>query len=368
MKITRYTIFFLIVMISITIVVASQFRQYPTHMIVKQVNCLSCHIDEFNDLKEGTHIRMMNNAQNRTLYDYLYLYENSSPNTYKLLEGPCYSCHITYKNFYYFGLTDPYAYSIGKQTYEVDNLTKEIDIINAQYGYIIEWPAGNNSVEYYNNGTNVSISVELEVISISPANFSIDSTIKIIMANYSGAQYDTSCDCTQTLYEGETQVIEVQNIYEDYFKVILILDGLWNNTLVNVRINGTDKGTESFFVIASYHPFIYELPFSETGLYYFKTNGTYKAIRLDYVWAEWQNYTMADIASSEIIETSTSNGWINASTCSAPDAMCHINQKTTYMGLTDGLNPEKRLYTHTMDFVTSRQCTLCHLKNSILVR
>jgi len=360
----RYIILFtVIIIISLIIIIASSVRLYPTHTIVKQVNCFSCHIDEFNDLKEGKHIRMMNATQNRALYDYLDLYGNVS-DTYKSLEGPCYTCHITYKNFYFFGLTDPYAYSIGNKTYQINNLTKELDTVNAQYGYIIEWPAGKNySTVLFDNTSNASIHVELEVLDVSPTNFSIDSTIKILMANYSGKQYNTSYDYTYTLLKGETQIIDVTNIYEDYFKVILILDGLWNNTLVNLRVNGTDKGTESFFIIANkppVYPFVYELPFSSTGVYYFRTNGTYKAVRLDYIWAEWKNYMMENITSSEIIETNTTNGWINASTCSSPNAMCHINQKTTYMGLSNGLSPDKKLYTHTMDFTTSIQCTLCH--------
>jgi len=258
-------------------------------------------------------------------------------------------------------LTDSYAYSIGNKTYQINNLTKQLDTVDAQYGDIMEWSWGKNySSMILDNTSDANVSVELDVLSIEPANFSVDSTIKVIMANYSGQQYNTTFDSTQTLYKGETQVVNVSNIYQDYFKVILILDGFWNNTLVNVRVSGTDKGTKSFFVIANTHPFVYELPLNAAGVYYFKTNGTYKVVRLDYVWAEWKNYITNNITTSEIIETNNTNGWINASTCSSPDAMCHINEKTTYMGLNNFLSPDKILYSHTMDSVTSLQCKICH--------
>jgi len=360
----RYIILLLIIFSAIIIASSIPFRFYPTHKIVKQVNCFSCHVSELEDLKAGNHIKMMDRSQNKTLYDYLYLY--GSNNTVESLEGPCFSCHITYANYQLFGLTDPYAYTIGNYEYAMGDLTYNVDLLDAQYGEIIEWPAGNNSVAYF--GGNVSVTIELEALSVSPSNFSVDSTIKFSLSNYSGQQNgNTSCDCSGTLYEGDTHVLKVENIYNDYYKIILILDGLWNSTTLNLRIYNTDQGNKSYIITADTHPFIYELPYSDNGTYYFKTNGTYKAVRLDYVMGEWVNYTIRNIATSEIIEVSSNNEWKSANTCSSQDVMCHINQKATSMGLNDGLNTSKSFYSHQMEYTTSRQCELCHLKNRLIV-
>lgn len=351
----------------ISTALSMQFRPSSTHNIVKQVNCFSCHESEMNDLEKGKHIRLMNTTQNRFLYDYLDLYGNTS-RPYVSLEGPCYSCHITYDNYNRFGLTDPYVYN--KSTYDVTmgNLASSITVQDAQYGYIIPWVIGNTNVEYFGIG-NVAISTEFEILSVSPSNSTVDTTLKIILANYSGQQAgDVVCDCTYVLGEGEIQVLNVSNMREDYFKIIIILDGTWNNVLANLRVSGTDKGTESFIIRANASPFVYELPANSTnGTYYFKTGGTYKAVRLDYVLAEWKNYIIGNIATSEVIQTNTTNGWKNASTCSSPDAMCHIVQKVTYMGMSDGLNPDKSFYTHKMEFTTTKQCALCHLKNRFVI-
>jgi len=331
-------------------------------MIVKQVNCLSCHIYEFEDLKEGRHIKMMNYTQNRFLYDYLDLYGDNSTG------GSCYSCHLIYANYYQFGLTDPYSYIIGKKTYTLNNQTSTVNLTDAQYGYIISWPAGNRSIVNFDN-YSASLHIELEILDISPENFTVDpATIKVILANYSGQQSGNPVlDSSAVLSKGDTMVVDITNFSEDYFKIILIFDGLWNTTLANLRVNDTDKGNESFFIIANNHPFVYDLPLDANGIYYFKTNGTYKAVRLDYVMGEWVNYTMENITTSEIINTSVGSGKINASTCSSPDAMCHINQKTTHMGLSNSMNPDRSFYTHQMKFTTSAQCEICHLNNKILV-
>lgn len=237
-------------------------------------------------------------------------------------------------------------------------------IYDAQYGSIISWPqAGNTAIDYYGTG-NVAITAELEVLSVQPANAAIDNTIKIILSNYSGQQNgSTSCDCNETLYQGETHVITVENIQNDYFSIVLLLDGLWNSSILNLRVNGTDKGTESFIINVNNPPVIYEAPKQISGINYFKTNGTYRAVRLDTIWYAWRNLSVnGNITTSDTVQTSSPSGWTNASTCSAPDGMCHITQKATYIGMSDGINPEKSFYPHKMEFVTSKQCKVCHLK------
>jgi hypothetical protein len=324
-------------------------------------------METLNDLKEGRHIQMMTAAQNITLSDYVEIYGNMSQPLQQImtLEGPCYACHIIYGRANRFGLTDPFAYSIGNKTLIIDNITQNIEMFDSRYGHIIDWPEDINTSTYLNTNNNASISAELEVLSVSPTNFTVDSTIKVILANYSGQQIgNASCDCSYLLAEGETIVINISNMTEDYFKIIVILDGAWNNSLLNLRVNGTDKGSESFFIIANTHPFVYELPFNDSGSYYFKTNGSYKAVRLDNILDEWINYAMNNITTSDIIQTNSEHGLINASTCSAPNGMCHIYQKATYLGLSDGLNPQKSLYSHDMNYATSKQCKSCHLNSN----
>lgn len=352
MKMTKkHVIVFLFIIFMSSIIASSGIGRFqPTHMIVKQVFCISCHPYEMNDLQKGKHINIMNDTQSRFLTDYLDIYTNRSEKI-KTLLGPCYSCHITYRKYELFGLTDPYAFK------------DSTGGISSQYGYLISWPINNLSILSWIFGSNnTSLHVELEVLDVSPVNFTVDSTVKVALANYSGQQTGNPVlDSNAMLSKGDTMVIDITNISEDYFKIILILDGLWNTTLVNLRVSDTDRGTESFFIIANNHPFVYELPLNATGIDYFKTNGTYKMTRLDYVWSEWKEYSMGNIATSEVIRTNNTGGWINASTCSAPDGMCHINQKATYIGMNDGTNPDKNFYSHDSRYTTSLECKLCHL-------
>jgi hypothetical protein len=250
-------------------------------------------------------------------------------------------------------LTDPYVYNGAS------------GIVNAQYGKLISWPwpVGNRAVEYSGSG-NVAISAELEVLSVEPANATIDSTLKIMLSNYSGQQpVNPTCDCNSVIRQGDTQVVTVSNIANDYFSIALLMDGAWSNATLNLRVYGTDKGNESFIIRASNSPFLYNIPTDTSGISYFKTNGTYRAVRLDAIWNVWKGYSVnGNIASSEIIETNNTGGWISSNTCSAPDAMCHINQEATFIGMSDGLNPNKSLYSHNMEAVTAKQCKTCHLR------
>lgn len=338
----------------ITVIVSSlPFRFEPTHRIVKQVFCISCHAEEFEDMKLGTHIKMMSPLQNRAVYDYVELYGNVS-DQYKTLVGACYSCHLAYENFNEFGLTDPYVFNGQNGT------------INAQYGNMISWPwpIGNHTVEYFSS-ENVAISAELTLLSVEPANATIDSTLKIMLSNYSGQQpINPTCDCNHIISQGDTEVVTVSNITNDYFSIFLLMSGAWSNATVNLRVYGTDKGNESFIIAVNNSPSLYNIPTDISGVSFFKTSGPYKAARLDAIWTVWKNYSVnGNIASSEIIETNTTNGtWISSYTCSAPDTMCHINQNVTSIGLSDGMNPEKSFYVHWMEAVTSKQCKICHLR------
>jgi hypothetical protein len=364
-----YIAFSLIIIVASVTIVAiasySPFRFYPTHEIVRQVYCVSCHAGEFEDLKMGRHIRLMSSEQNRTLYDYIDLYGNSNVALAATdLMGSCYTCHVAYQNFNLFGLTDPYVYPAGNIAVNtIGNMAVSQTVYNAQYGSIVSWPwPYGNRIEEYDTG-NVAITTELNVLSVQPANAAIDSTIKVVLANYSGQQNgSTACDCSHTLNQGDTQVITVSNIKNDYFSIILLLDGAWNSTTLNLTVSGTDKGAESFIISVSNPPVIYEAPIQISGTNYFKTNGTYRAVRLDAIWYAWRNVSVnGNITSADTIRTSSPGGWTNASSCSAPDGMCHIIQNVTYMGMNDGMDPERSFYPHNMEFVTSKQCKVCHL-------
>jgi len=360
----------IIIVASITAIAiaSSTSRFYPTHEIVRQVFCVSCHAEEFQDLQMGRHIRLMSSEQNKTLNDYIDLYGNSNTALAATnLMGACYTCHVAYQNFNLFGLTDPYVYAAGNTAINtVGNMAVSQTIYNAQYGSIISWPwPYGGRIEEYNTG-NVAITTELNVMSVQPANVAIDSTIKVVLANYSGQQNgSTVCDCANVLHQGDTQVVTVGNIKNDYFSIILLLDGAWNSTTLNLTVSGTDKGTESFIINVNNPPVIYEAPVQISGANYFRTNGTYRAVRLDAVWYAWRNVPInGNMTSADIIQTSSlssPNGWTNASTCSAPDGMCHINQKATFIGMNDGIDPERSFYPHNMEFVTSKQCKVCHL-------
>lgn len=363
-----FSIIIIVVSIAAIAIASSTSRFYPTHEIVRQVFCISCHAQEFEDLKMGRHIRLMSTEQNKTLNDYIDLYGSSNVALAATnLMGACYTCHVAYENFNLFALTDPYVYSVGNVAVStVGNMTVPQTIYNAQYGSIVDWPFpyGGN-IEEFNTG-NVAITTELNVMSVQPANAAIDSTIKVILANYSGQQNgSTACDCAGTLHQGDTQVVTVSNIKNDYFSIMLILDGAWNTTTLNLTVSGTDKGTESFIIDISSPPVIYEAPVQISGTNYFKTNGSYKTVRLDAVWYAWRDVPInGNIASADIIQTSSSSspsGWTNASSCSASDGMCHINQKVTDIGMNDGMDPERSFYPHSMEFVTSKQCKTCHL-------
>jgi hypothetical protein len=354
------------IILSIAIIASSlPFVFYPTHKIVKEVNCISCHAEEFRDVKLGIHIRPMYITQKKVLYDYLSLYGNKSESAYRSLVGPCYSCHVTYGNYKRFGLTDPYIYQAGNYAYTIGNIAVSEPLVNAQYGTIVEWPqsSGNRAIEYF-GASNVAITAELEVLNVTPSNASINSDLKIILSNYSGQQNGSVvCDCAQTLSLGDKQVITVGNIKDDYFNMVAIFDGTWSNAAVRLNIIGTDQGIQSFIINANSPSVVYSIPKDLTGTTYLKTNGSYRAVRLDVVWEVWKNYSVnGNIASSETILTNSTSGWVESNTCSSPDAMCHINQKTTQMGLADGMGKIGSLYNHEMESVTSKQCRICHLR------
>ncbi len=376
MAIKKRYIAYVIIAILSTIVAATSLpgRFEPTHMIVKQVNCISCHAEEFNDLEIGVHIKPMGLAQNRILYDYASLYGNASDPAYKTMVASCYSCHVTYENYNLFGLTDPYVFYSGQNTQTSGNMTISNAVYDAQYGSMEGWPYPyGNMIEEINNASNATINVQLQLLSIQPVNESLNSDIVLQFANYSGQQTgNTSVQPpTQTLSQNQPlQTLTVDNMTNDYFNITLIFDESqdFNNATLSLSLYGTDKGTEVFVINVNgtyncnAYCAIYSIPKDLTGVNYFKTNGAYKTVRLDAVWNGWRSYPVnGNITSSDIIQTSSPSGWISANTCSSRDGMCHINQEATSIGMSDGTDPERSFYPHYMEFVTTKQCKICHL-------
>ncbi len=365
----KLLIFFSLIIFLISIIASSlPFRFVPTHMIVKQVFCVSCHPDEAKEISQtGNHLRMMDYTQTRVFSDYIDLYGNISQEI-EAIDATCYQCHLTFSNYNLFGLTDPYMYTVGNYAYNVEDIVVKANLVDAQYGYVIDWPFpfGNRTIEYFNN-SNATITAELTVTDVSPVNSSIDSTMKIILSNYSGQQIgNTVCDCFQTLSKGDTHVTTVSNMSDDYFNILIFLEGTWNSSTLNLKVTGIDKGTQSFTIYASNPPVLYNVPRDLMGVSYFKTNGTFKAVRLDAIWNAWTNYSVnGHITSSEDIQVSMGGKWITKNTCGAPHGMCHINQKATSMGMLNGLNSSKSFYSHKMQSVTSKNCKTCHLSGRL---
>jgi len=130
-----------------------------------------------------------------------------------------------------------------------------------------------SAVIIYWQGDNkdTSITVELDILSIEPKDSSLNSTIKILFNNNSGQHVENiTCNCSETLYRGETQVVVVDNIIYDRFSILLIMDGKWNKVITRLRVNGTDKDTESFTITTNHSPVLYDIPKDVSKRYYFK--------------------------------------------------------------------------------------------------
>ena len=127
---------------------------------------------------------------------------------------------------------------------------------------IIYWQGDNK---------DTSITVELDILSIEPKDSSLNSTIKILFNNNSGQHVENiTCNCSETLYRGETQVVVVDNIIYDNFSILLTMDGKWNKVITRLRVNGTDKDTESFTITTNHSPVLYDIPKDVSKRYYFK--------------------------------------------------------------------------------------------------
>ena len=131
------------------------------------------------------------------------------------------------------------------------------------------------TIFWYEENESASIKIELDILSIEPKDSSLNSTIKILFNNNSGKQVESvACNCSETLYQGETQVVVIDNITYNNFNISLIMDGKWDKATVNLRLYGTDKHIEPFVIIVNRAPVLYDIPKDVSNEHYFKIDSS----------------------------------------------------------------------------------------------
>lgn len=333
---------------------ASPFRFVQTHKIVTEVNCFVCHKQELEDVFEGRHITRMGPNQTRFFEDYYFLYADGQTSL-DWMKDTCYTCHMSYKQYDKFALSDPFTF-----------YNRTANRTEAIYNNTDLWRGGSSIYHIVGSKEN-TIEVSLRVLDIQPSGKSVNGTIRVNLANFSNHQDQTIFETTQFIYVGEESKLTTTPIYGDYFNVTIILDGQWMTASVIVSINGTSQklspllfnttGTSGYNLPKDLKDFEYP---------YFHTQKIYLYQRLDSLWVEFRNKKIANITTYEEIKTSTENGWITKPSCSSEDAMCHVNQKITYIGVTNGLpgvDYGVGFYKHNMPYTTTEQCRICHLNS-----
>lgn len=366
---TKYLLYFVIGAILMVVVlnVSAQYlgRFVPTHKIQKDVQCFNCHAAEVRDLSNDTHIKKMP-RENKIVQDYYELYGNSYRSRNKsnstIMKDVCYSCHLSSIRYKKFALSDPYIFYNRQRNGSagIYNNTQLWIHNNGSEGADTEQIIGTD-----NNTPNIVVSVE----DIFPENETVDITIKFILANFSGQQANTTFEKTKSPGKGKTVGFGTPPIYGDYFNIILILDGLWDNLTITAKVTGTNVPIAPYTVRAYVHG-IFTLPNDFPENYnapYFHTENVYLYRRLDRVWNEFNNAAVGNISALEGMNRSVKRWmggyttWENSYTCSSPGAMCHIDQKITYIGSVAGLPNGEAYYKHNMEYSTPVLCKRCHL-------
>lgn len=320
---------------------ASVGRFSATHAIVLKSSCIGCHMDALADLNRsdhmGSHAINVGNNQGITI-DYYILMANSTD-----VNGVCMSCHNGRRNM--FGAVDPYIY------YSSGNNTS---VINGIVFWNPDW-----GTDVINGDANETIVVNINVQDVVPANTSVivDATIQLV--NFSGVQnsgnISRQCVCNDT-----DMTIIVSGAYADYFKVYIDVMGNWNFSSLNVSVDGYPSVTIDSFDGSStnFYNLPADLPLQYSSLTLFHTQGNYTVKRMDKVIEDMQFASVMSISTNEIMEDYI--GGISGYTCSSPGAMCHINNKMTYLGQTFGFKTG-RYYAHEMEYATTKTCKICHI-------
>lgn len=336
---TFLTIVVIILLFYAIVSFASIGKFEPTHAITMKSSCLNCHMDAFVDLNNsehmGSHTVKVGGSQS-TVIDYYLNVANSTD-----VNGVCLSCHNGRKK--YFGVIDPYIYNFSGNN---------ISVING----IVFWDLDTNVT---NGGPNETITVNVKVQDVVPANTSVvvDATVQLM--NFSGVQNQSNisrvCVCNDT-----DMTIIISNIYADYFKIYIDMSGTWDFASLNVTIDGYPSVTINAFngSQTNFYNLPIDLSSEYSGLNLFHTRGSYTVQRMDRAIDDMANASVVSISTNEIMGDYIGN--TSGYTCGTPNAMCHINNKITYMGQTFGFK-NGRYYAHEMEYATVKTCKTCHI-------
>lgn len=350
---TKWLILITLFSILLLTVSAVPFRFAQTHKIVREVECFSCHNQEYKDVFNGTHISRMTTNQTRFADDYYlkYAYGFKSLNWTREL---CYSCHISSQQYDKFALTDPYIFY---------NLTSNQS--EAVYGHTDYWAWGS----YLTNITgsmNNTVEISVLALDVQPVNSSINTTIRAALANFYNHQTgQVLFENSKSINSSEEAILTTSQIYPDYFNVTVAMSGQFERATVQITINGTDKPVVPILIDITgtgEHKFPESL--GDYGYPYFHTRDVYIYRRLDGLWLDFRSNRVANISAYEGITTNNETGLYNSSSCSSEKVMCHINQKITYLASRDGLpdvDYSSSFYKHSMPYTTTEQCRICHL-------
>lgn len=346
----------LVVFVTAIIIATASSQSYrftPTHAIIKESHCHTCHSAELQDTYYGDHIPSMPvNYQARFFGDFVgnyyscYLEENLSDDLF--LDSFCQTCHMNTLQFYRFEVSDPY----------ISNFTGNNDAIYGTLDFL--------------NHTNVTttndqvVEMILALKTVNPPNATIDVTATIFMVNFSGHQTNsTSFTNSGKLSRSNNLTMRTSNVNADYFYILLMLENWgWNNSGFEVAINGSsDDGN---YLFPADEPGNYFLPYDMTGDPFFHTEEYYKAISLDIAFSDFKGANVNNITALEgVNRTDGSGNTTNMNTCYSPGGVCHITQKITSLGSTtgfDGPDGKEGFYMHDMPYTTSSGlCLLCHL-------
>lgn len=340
----------LVIMVIYTIVTMASIGRFSnTHAITAQSYCTDCHISSLTNLDNGRHVGAMGVHQSSVIDSYFEMVDTTNISS-RDVNGLCMSCHnIRAKDF---GLVDPYFATISS-----GNGTSNVSTTNGIIFWNPEW-----DTNIINGGPNETITVSVKVQNVIPTNTSVAVDTTIQLMNFSGKQYGVTCDCITTLYEGDTQIVDAINIYADYFKVYIDVNGEWSFSSLNVSVNGypsviiNSSGSSPI----NFYNLPADLPSEYSHLNFFHTTGNYTVIRMDRVINDMRNSSVESISlNNEIMKDYATNNSLDGYTCSSEGALCHINQKIVYMGQRDGIRKE-RYYSHDMEYSTN-VCKNCHL-------
>lgn len=344
LKIGLMIVLFILILYSMT-TFASIGRFGTTHTVVRESNCTNCHVESIIDLDSnrhiGSHYVNVGNNQSTTIDYYTNMAQSIDIN------GICLSCHNGKKKL--FGIVDPYIYNFSGSN---------ISVVNGIEFWDSEWETNITS-----GSPNETIIVTIDVQDIFPdVNFIIvDVTLQLM--NFSGQQNSNniSTNVVQSLYKGDNMTVARSNIYGDYFRIYIDVTKPTSFYSLKVTVNGypsivinsSGNGSEPNF-----YNLPVDLPLQYSYLALFHTQGNYTIKRMDRVIGDMTNSSVTSISTNEIMEDYIGNS--SRYTCGSPGAMCHIQNRITYLGQTFGFK-NGRYYAHEMEYATTKTCKACHI-------